>query len=125
MNETWQKSLDRFKNIDKRTIHGYHFELRCLNLSVDDIRLSIQSGNEAKEIREKQTADEDDNAAFVYAVEILDSIIHRMVLENTKSSRNRIERSYKCKALIVSLAIKRGLNAELSKNTDYITIDCY
>lgn len=121
LNETWQETLIRYKNTDKSTAWGYRPKFRYKDLSSADIKSMIESSIERKEAR-----DDDSVNDFIYAVEILDAIVAHMISNDLKSTRYLVDYRYQCRVLVVSLAMKRGLNAELCKNdTRYIIVNCF
>lgn len=119
-NETWQETLIRYRNTDKSKAWGYRPSMKFENFSSNEIKSLIDSN-----LEKKVNMNNDDND-LIYAVEALDAIIAHMVFNDIKSTRFYIEHRYQCRVLIVSLAIKRGLNAEIcKKNTEYVIVDCF
>lgn len=124
MTESWNDILNHYNKLDKRTAGGYHFPLKHAELSSADIRSKIELEIEKKDLLKKEDAREKQND-IIYAVETLDHIIGRMLIDGVKTICYKCEYRYQCRLLIVSLAFKRGLNAELAKDNRYIIVDCY
>jgi cellulose biosynthesis protein BcsQ len=93
--------------------------------SAIDIREAIEKRYEAQELQSINETKRENEIDLIHAIEDLDSILEYMVLRKQKKSSTKVNRRFKCRALIVSLAIKRGFNAELSKDSEYVIIDCY
>lgn len=128
MNKTWNELLIEFKNFSRDSREhagGYRRNLKMNDSSAIDIRESIKKRAEAQELQEIETTKRENEIDLIHAIEELDSILEYMVLRKEKKSSTKINRRFKCRALIVSLALKRGFNAELSKNTEYVIVDCY
>lgn len=118
MSESWQEMLTQFNNADKTKAGGYRRQLQTNESSIDDIREQTNSVEKNDDVESQND--------LIYAVEILDTIICAMIVYKTKSIRYEVNERSKCRRLLVSLAIKRGLNAELcKKDTRYVIIDCY
>lgn len=128
MNKTWNELLIEFKNFSRDSREhagGYRRNLKMNDSSAIDIRESIEKRAEAQELQEIETTKRENEIDLIHAIEELDCILEYMVLRKEKKSSTKINRRFKCRALIVSLALKRGFNAELSKNTEYVIVDCY
>lgn len=128
MNKTWNELLIEFKNFPRDSREhagGYRRNLKMNDSSAIDIRESIEKRAEAQELQEIETTKRENEIDLIHAIEELDCILEYMVLRKEKKSSTKINRRFKCRALIVSLALKRGFNAELSKNTEYVIVDCY
>lgn len=128
MNKTWNELLIEFKNFSRDSREhagGYRRNLKMNDSSAIDIRESIEKRTEAQELQKIEITKRENEIDLIHAIEELDCILEYMVLRKEKKSSTKINRRFKCRALIVSLALRRGFNAELSKNTEYVIVDCY
>lgn len=128
MNKTWNELLIEFKNFSRDSrdhAGGYRRDLKMNDSSAIDIREAIEKRYEAQELQSINETKRENEIDLIHAIEDLDSILEYMVLRKQKKSSTKVNRRFKCRALIVSLAIKRGFNAELSKDSEYVIIDCY
>lgn len=124
MDESWNDILNHYNKLDKRTAGGYHFPLKHAELSSTDIRSKIELVIEKRNFIQEEDLIEKQND-LIFAVETLDNIIGQMLSNSVKTISYKCEHRYKCRLLIVSLAFKRGLNAELAKDNRYIIVNCY
>lgn len=126
MNNTWNEMLIEFKNFSRDSrdhAGGYRRDLKMNDSSATDIREAID--NDVQELQSIETTKRENEIDLIHAIEELDLILEHMVLRTQKKSSTKVNRRFKCRVLIVSLAIKRGFNAELSKDSEYVIIDCY
>lgn len=118
MTKSWQEIITHYNNTDKSKAWGYRHELKTNDLSIEDIRKETSFSEKNEEIENRND--------LIHAVETLDIIICQMMFHKIKSIRYKTDYRYQCRVLIVSLAIGRGLNAELcKKDTQFIIVDCY
>ena len=128
MDKTWNELLIEFKNFSRESrdhAGGYRRDLKMNDSSAINIREVIDVRIEAQELQSVETTKRENEIDLIHAIEDLDSILEYMVLRRQKKSSTKVNRRFTCRTLIVSLAIKRGFNAELSKDSEYVIIDCY
>jgi hypothetical protein len=128
VNKTFDELLIEFKNFSRDSrdhAGGYRRDLKMNDSSVIDIREAINKRIDLQELQSIDEVKRENEIDLIHAIEDLDSILEFMVLRKQKKSSTKVDRRFKCRVLIVSLAIKRGFNAELSKDSEHVIIDCY